>query len=418
MFLACIWSGVIPVPTSSQLTKREIDKIENLIEPKLIVAGKNIVLPNSKALVLNESVVAAYNSKKMPPAKTGSPERAAYIVFTSGTSGEPKGVVHAHRAIWARRMMFDDWYGITQNDRLLHSGAFNWTYTLGTGLLDPWTVGATAVVSEKTFNPDDYYKIINKNKITIFSSSPSIFRKILKNEKTLKINSLRHNLSAGEKLSDSIREKWQQRTKTRIYEAFGMSECSTFISQRPNENLTDLQSMGKPQKGRSVAILNEDNNPVGFDEVGNLAIASTDPGCMLCYLGEKQLKQKWLLTNDLAKMSKYGEVTYMGRNDDMLNSGGNRVSPIELENLFSSLEAIDDVAAVDLTIKEDTTIIAIFYIAAEPFEKELKNLSTQKLARYKQPRLFIRVDSFPTSGNGKINRNQLRSQYEANRKNV
>ena len=117
-------------------------------------------------------------------------------------------------------------------------------------------------------------------------------------------------------------------------------------------------------------------------------------------------------------MSKYGEVTYIGRNDDMLNSGGNRVSPIELENLFSSLEGIDNVAAVDLTIKKDTTIIAVFYVAEESFEKKLKILSVQNLARYKQPRLFIQVDSFPTSGNGKINRNQLRSQYEANRENV
>ena len=418
MFLACIWSGVIPVPTSSQLTKTEINKIESLVNPKLIIAGKNIVLPKSNAPVITEEVLMTYKTDRLSTAKIGSPDRVAYIVFTSGTSAEPKGVVHAHRAIWARRMMFDDWYGITENDRILHSGAFNWTYTLGTGLLDPWTVGATAVMSEKPFNPNEFYDIINENKITIFASSPSIFRKILKNKKALKLNSLRHNLSAGEKLSDSIREKWEQKTKTRIYEAFGMSECSTFISQRPNENLTDLQSMGKPQRGRSVAILNEENNPVGFDKVGNLAVASTDPGCMLYYLGEKKLKQKWLLTNDLAKMSKYGEVTYIGRNDDMLNSGGNRVSPIELENLFSSLEGIDNVAAVDLTIKKDTTIIAVFYVAEESFEKKLKILSVQNLARYKQPRLFIQVDSFPTSGNGKINRNQLRSQYEANRENV
>ncbi len=116
-----------------------------------------------------------------------------------------------------------------------------------------------------------------------------------------------------------------------------------------------------------------------------------------------------------SKMSKYGEVTYIGRNDDILNSGGNRVSPIELENIFNCLEGIDDVAAVDLTIKEDTTIIAVFYVAEESFEKELKILSVQNLARYKQPRLFIRVNSFPTSGNGKINRSQLRVQYEANR---
>ena len=133
MFLACIWSGVIPVPTSSQLTRTEINKIESLIEPKLIISGENIVLPDTTTPVLNEADITAYKSRKMPSAKIGSPERIAYIVFTSGTTGEPRGVVHAHRAIWARRMMFDDWYGITKNDRILHSGAFNWTYTLGTG---------------------------------------------------------------------------------------------------------------------------------------------------------------------------------------------------------------------------------------------------------------------------------------------
>jgi acyl-coenzyme A synthetase/AMP-(fatty) acid ligase len=76
----------------------------------------------------------------------GDPDRLAYLVFTSGSSGEPKAVAHAHRAIWARRMMTEGWYGLTPEDRLLHAGAFNWTFTLGTGLLDPWAIGATALI--------------------------------------------------------------------------------------------------------------------------------------------------------------------------------------------------------------------------------------------------------------------------------
>jgi hypothetical protein len=76
----------------------------------------------------------------------GDPDRLAYLVFTSGSSGEPKAVAHAHRAIWARRMMVQGWYGLTPEDRLLHAGAFNWTFTLGTGLLDPWAIGATALI--------------------------------------------------------------------------------------------------------------------------------------------------------------------------------------------------------------------------------------------------------------------------------
>ncbi len=96
--------------------------------------------------MLDQAAIRAL--RDLPPADyaLGDPDRPAYAVFTSGTSGATRAVLHAHRAIWARGMMVEGWYGLSDDDRLLHAGAFNWTYTLGTGLMDPWTIGATALI--------------------------------------------------------------------------------------------------------------------------------------------------------------------------------------------------------------------------------------------------------------------------------
>ena len=92
----------------------------------------------------------------------GDPNRLAFIVFTSGTSAHPHAVMHAHRAIWARQMMVRDWYQLSASDRLLHAGAFNWTFTLGTGLLDPWAIGATALVPEANSSLDSIPYLLEK----------------------------------------------------------------------------------------------------------------------------------------------------------------------------------------------------------------------------------------------------------------
>ena len=112
----------------------------------------------------------------------GAPDRPAYIIFTSGTSGTSRGVIHAHRAIWARRMMVDGWYGLNADDRVLHAGAFNWTYTLGTGLMDPWTIGATALIPSGGTTPAQLPALLRNHGATIFAAAPGVYRQLLKSE--------------------------------------------------------------------------------------------------------------------------------------------------------------------------------------------------------------------------------------------
>jgi acyl-coenzyme A synthetase/AMP-(fatty) acid ligase len=152
----------------------------------------------------------------------GDPERLAYVVYTSGTSGKPRAVAHAHRAIWARQMMFEGWYGLRQDDRLLHAGAFNWTYTMGTGLMDPWTIGATALIPAAGTASETLPTLLAANKATIFAAAPGVYRQLLKGTLHLELPSLRHGLSAGEKLPASTLSAWTNATDTPIFEAYGM----------------------------------------------------------------------------------------------------------------------------------------------------------------------------------------------------
>ncbi|MDW3225662.1 MAG: class I adenylate-forming enzyme family protein [Paracoccaceae bacterium] len=414
-YLAALTAGFVPIPTSSALTQIETARIIADIKPRIILRDAQVACPDHESIVSLETL---RGFRSLPPAAfhMGDPERLGYIIYTSGTSGVPRAVAHAHRAIWARQMMFNGWYGLRSEDRLLHAGAFNWTYTLGTGLMDPWTIGATAVIPADGTPPSALTPMIAKHKATIFAAAPGVYRQLLKSPTPFETPSLRHGLSAGEKLPARIAKAWNSLTGTEIFEAYGMSECSTFISNAPNAPATP-HSLGCPQPGRRIALLDE-NGPVPVGSEGTIAVHRDDPGLMLGYLDAPKetadrFQGDWFLTGDQGVMSEDGHITYLGRNDDMMNAGGYRVSPIEVEAVLTSLPDITAVAVTDVEIKADARVIAAFYTGPAALDDHaLQTYVSDKLARYKQPRLFIHVPDLPMGANGKILRRALRDNFE------
>lgn len=415
-FLGAIAAGLLPVPTSAQLTAPEISKLAAEIDPVLVIAGTGIAVPDHPAPLIDTEALEAFFDHAPADCAMGAPDRPAYMIYTSGTSGVPRGVLHAHRAVWARRMMWKGWYGLTPSDRLLHAGAFNWTYTLGTGLLDPWAIGATALIPGEGVTPQALPLLLKRFDATIFAAAPGVYRQMLKGDGALRLPKLRHGLSAGEKLPDSIRRAWTEATATPVYEALGMSECSTFISGSPARPAPPPAS-GHPQPGRRIAVLGEDFQPVPRGTTGQLAVSRRDPGLMLGYWKAEdetaaRFHGEWFLTGDMVEMAEDGAITYLGRADDMINAGGFRVSPLEVEAALSQHPAIQEVAATEMTVKADTTVIAAFYTGEELAEEELKAYAAERLARYKQPRLYVHLDALPRGANNKLNRRLIRQQYE------
>ncbi len=414
-YLGCIAAGLIPVPTSAQLTTPEATRIANETAPALIVAGAGVPLPDHPAPVIDTSTLRGFHT--LPPADyaMGDPNRAAYIIYTSGTGGSPRAVVHAHRAVWARRMMWDGWYGLHHDDRLLHAGAFNWTYTLGTGLMDPWAIGATALIPAPGTDAATLPLLLKRHDATIFAAAPGVYRQLLRSP-IASIPTLRHGLSAGEKLPEVTRTAWETATGTPIHEAYGMSECSTFLSGCPTHP-APAGSLGQPQPGRHVALIGPDG-PVPIGDPGTIAVHRSDPGLMVGYLDQphetaSRYKGDWFLTGDVGRMTPDGAITYEGRSDDMMNAGGYRVSPVEVEQALTQHPDIHEAAAVELRVKADTTVIAAFYTGpADLAEAEVAEFLSQRLARYKCPRLFIRVDALPRGANNKLLRRALRQNWE------
>lgn len=418
-FLGAIAAGLVPVPTSSQLTAREITGMAAQIDPALIVAGAGVALPDPLPCpVLTEAALHDLATGPEAAFAMGDPNRPAYAIFTSGTSGKPRAVLHAHRAIWARRMMWEGWYGLTPEDRLMHAGAFNWTYTLGTGLMDPWSRGATALIPAPGTNSKALPDLIAAERVTIFAAAPGVYRQMLRGEMP-DAPDLRHGLTAGEKLADPIRAAWEAATGTTLHEAFGMSECSTFVSGAPTRPAPE-GCLGYPQPGRRVAVLGADG-PVARDVPGVLAIHRDDPGLMLGYVGAEdetraRYQGEWFLTGDSVLMTEDGAIRYLGRDDDMMNAGGFRVSPVEVESAMVLYPDVHEAAAVELSVSATAKVIACFYVpepGAAPDEAALTAHARDTLAHYKCPRVFIAVDALPKGANNKLLRRALRAQAEA-----
>ncbi|WP_342071019.1 class I adenylate-forming enzyme family protein [Yoonia algicola] len=405
-FLGAIAAGIVPVSLSSALTEKEYTAVAQTIRPALELRSTDTALKDRLR-----------GFRDLPPANIvmGDPDRPAYIIYTSGTSGRPTPVVHAHRAIWARQMMWDGWYGLREDDRMLHAGAFNWTYTLGTGLLDPWAIGATALIPDQDVTPAQLPALMQTHRATLFAAAPGVYRRLLRAGMP-SLPHLRHGLSAGEKMAQPVHTAWQDATGTPVYEAFGMSECSTFISSAP-AHPAPTRTSGFVQRGRTVALIGPDG-PVPRGTTGMIAVHKDDPGLMLGYLDQpqetaKRYQDDWFLTGDLATMDAHGAITYAGRADDMMNAGGHRVSPIEVEEALTAHPLVTEAAACAVQLRTGVHVIAGFYVATDVIEEhQLRDFAAQRLATYKMPRLLIAKDTLPRGANNKLLRRMLRDEWE------
>ena len=420
LFFGAIAGGFVPIPASTELTDAEARfMLDDSGAAIVALSPRHDGFEAGAARTIGADEVEAMiaSGPRQAYADTLSDE-AAFLVYTSGTTAKPKGVLHAHRSAFGRRPMYQGWYGIGADDRVLHAGAFNWTFTLGTGLTDPWANGATAIVYTGEKSPQVWPDLIRKTQATLFAAVPGVYRQILKYapDGRLDLGKLRHGLTAGEQPPSSLFGDWAARTGTELYEALGMSEISTYISSSPTVPRKP-GSTGKPQPQRRIAILppGGGDTPLPLGEQGLLAVHRSDPGLMLGYWQRPQeeadvMRGEWFTGGDLAVMDGDGYVTHLGRANEIMKALGYRVSPLEVEAAIGSHPDVAEVACAELMVREGVSVIAAYVVARAGCvlsPDAIKAFAAANLAGYKCPREVIVVEALPRTPNGKVQRARL-----------
>jgi len=422
-YFAAIAAGYVALIASSQLTFEEAEFLRADSAAGALLLGAELEQEPHKAegfhVVRPEALARLFETEPLADyADTGCDE-PAYLVYTSGTTSRPKGVLHAHRAAFARRLMYPHWMGLTKADTMLHAGAINWTYTLGVGIVDPFACGAEAVLFNGKPDPAIWARLIEERRATIFAAVPGVYRQILKHgaPEMHDLSSLRHGLSAGAALPPQLLAEWRARTGREIFEAYGMSEISTFVSSGPTTPVRP-GSPGRPQPGRIVVALPREGGtePVPCGETGLLAVRQDEPGLMLRYWNreaeEREARRgKWFVSGDLVSFDADGYLHLQGRADEIMNAGGYRVSPAEVERCLLSHPGVAEAAVAERPGRDEGTSIIKAYVVAregcDPQESDLLGFCAEHLAAYKRPRAVLRLEHLPRNANGKLMRSAL-----------
>ena len=408
-FFGAIAAGAIAMPLSSQLSAPELAYIAQDAQPSLAVLSEDA--PPDADLAGARRVGADILHGAAEDYAHTAKDDPAFLVYTSGSTGRPKGVLHAQRSAWGRRPMRAGWHDFGPEDRVMHAGAFNWTYTLGVGLSDPWSAGATAIVNTGSREADRWGPLARRWKPTVFAAVPGVYRRLLRCDGLRDdFASLRHALTAGEKLPPAIHDGWQAETGKPLLESLGMSEISTYISHSPTRQAGAGWS-GWPQPGRRVAIVSEDGAPVPKGTEGLLAIDPSDSGLMLGYWQRETetdatRRGGWFITGDRALMREDGAIAYQGRNDDVMTTGGYRIGPQEIEECLAACPGVTEAAVAEYAVREGVNVIAA-WIVGDASQTAMKAHCAEHLAPYKTPRIFFRCSALPRSANGKLRRKVL-----------
>ena len=343
--------------------------------------------------------------------------------YSSGTTGEPKGILHMHKDLpliaqmWAVNVL-----GLRETDRTFATAKLFFTFGTGGNLVFPWFVGASCILMAAPPRiPANVLQMIDRFKPTIHFNAPTGYAAILADADFLAgkydLSSIRLCVSAGESLPAPVWHAWKEKTGLDIIDGIGCTEIwHIFISNRPDDIRPG--SSGKPVPGMQVKIVDENMQPVPQGQVGNLMVLSETTALMYLHQAEKSRRTflgEWLLTGDKYMMDADGYFWHAGRSDDMLKVGGIFVSPVEVESTLMSHPAVLECAVVglpdvsNLVKPKAFVVLKQDYVASDEMKQELVAYCKEKMAEYKRPRWIEFVNELPKTATGKIQRFRLRT---------
>lgn len=438
-FFGAIKMGAVPIPTNTLLKPPDYEYLLNDSRARVLIISeplldqiepirdqlrylRDIVVvgePRSAdQLSYHELVDSASDELE---AEEMSQDDACFWLYSSGTTGFPKGAVHLqHDMLYCADLYAQPILDINENDRVFSVAKLFFAYGLGNALYFPFRVGASTVLYPGKPDPVKFYEIIQEYQPTIFYSVPTAYAAMLAEpdaEERFDTGSLRVCVSAGEALPPAVYNRWHERFGVEILDGIGSTEIlHIFISNRSGE--VTPGSSGKLVPGYEARIVDEEGNEVPPGEIGDLLIKG-DSVCAFYWNKHQKTKEtiigEWIRTGDKYSQDEDGYFWYQGRSDDMLKVGGIWVSPVEVENTLMEHPAVLECGVVGAEDEEGLIKTKAYvvpkseYTPSDELATELQQFVRDRIAVYKYPRWIEFVDELPKTATGKIQRYKLRN---------
>ncbi len=413
--------------TNSELKHRIYEIEKELPNLKYVIVIDGIVEENHPFREIDYRSEMQKASGKFSVAKM-NPDDDSFMLYTSGTTGKPKGVVHCHKAIIVQHATAKLVLDLKEDDVLWCTADPGWVTGISYGILGSWSNGASMLALKGRFDPEKWYAAIEKYKVTVWYTAPTAIRMLEKAGDAYKkydLSSLRHLCSVGEPLNP-YPIKWGMK-------AFGLPFHDTWwqtetggilISNYPNMPIK-LGSMGKPFPGIEAGIVDEKGNEVKVNEIGRLALRPGWPSMMKEIYKRpekyesyfiKGKKGRWYISGDMAFRDKDGYFWFVGRDDDVIKTCGERVGPFEVESALVEHPAIIEAGVIGKPDPLRGEIIKAFVILkgnftpSEELKTDIQNFIKKRLAGHAYPREIEFVPTLPKTRSGKIARRVLKAK--------
>ncbi|WP_404367307.1 benzoate-CoA ligase family protein [Marinobacter sp.] len=440
-YFSCFWgalkAGVVPICLNTLLTPPQYRYVLEDSRPSVLIVDR-LLYPLFAELINEvpsiEHVIIVGGGEQNLPALSSLLEQAskqaettvttrddtAFWLYSSGSTGKPKGVRHRHANLyWCAELYGRGVLGITEDDRIFSIAKLFFAYGMGNGMTFPLSVGATSILFDGRPSATATLDIMEQHQPTIFCGVPTLYAALL-GDKSLESRpgsiALRCSISAGEALPGEVGRRWEERFGSPIMDGVGSTEMlHIFLSNQPND--IHYGCSGRAVPGYKLRLVDFEGRDICDGEIGELLVKGPSAAEGYWNQREKNLKTfvgEWTYTGDKYYRDEQGLYHYCGRSDDMFKSGGNWVSPFEVESALVQNPNVLE-AAVIARADASGNLKPMAYVVLkdgglgdEVMKKQLQDFVREQIELWKYPRWIEFVDELPKTATGKIQRFKLR----------
>jgi acetyl-CoA synthetase len=408
--VACFRIGAVVLPCNEQLRAHDLRARLDAARPRLVVADERNASELSAAGVDCEVLLIpdpALLASDPAPAVELSPGDPCLITFTSGTTGEAKGIVHGQRYLPGQSLQATEWLDARPGDLVWCTAASGWSKSARNVFIAPWLNGAAALLHDARFDPEQRLAVLASERVNVLCMAPTEYRVIAKRARLSPVASLRGLVAAGEALNPEVLEVFREGMGLDIRDGYGQTETGQ-LTGVPAGGEVRPGSMGRPLPGIALEVVD-----------GELVLADprTDPTFFVGYLdGEPAPEDSPWRTGDRVTVDEDGYLFFEGRTDDVIISSGYRIGPFEVESALVSHAAVAEAAVVAAPDPERGSVVRAVVVLREGIERsdslarELQDHVKSQTAPYKYPRVVEFADDLPKTSSGKVQRALLREQ--------